>query len=155
MPVYGLTTWGYNDISRERSTMTVHAETLTDVNFVAQGALRDALHGAVSVLSLGLEITEQYGNRDQISNNVEPSASGQREIKIVFIYEDVVTKKLYNTEIPVADGDAYIVGGTDIIDLTDPDISAFRTAFEAYALSPYPALNAVSIKSGRVVGRNI
>ncbi len=154
MPVYGLTTFGYNDVSRERSTMTVHAIAIDAGNEGVQSGLRDDLHTATSALSLGIEVSEQWGNRDQIAGNSSMSASGHRELKIDFTIEDNVTFKTYHVEIPVADGDAFIIAGSDDIDMANATVIAWVDAAEAYVVSPYPAGNPISVLSGKVVGRN-
>ena len=77
-------------------------------------------------------------------------AMAQRELAIRFTYVDDVSNNKYRFDVP-GPVDAVIQSGTDVIDLANVLIAAFKVDFEAQCVSPEG--NAVTIIGARLVGR--
>lgn len=80
------------------------------------------------------------------------NVNAQREIGILFTYTDNVTGSLYHFTIPGGDLANLLAAGTDQVDTSKAKFTALKTAFETYCKSPVG--NAVTLVSGRLVGRN-
>lgn len=146
------------DSSNEVAQVGVQALELTAANFTAQLALQEALWTAVLGVSLGVRLKSQT---TVIVPNVAaaPAAvAAQRESKWLISYRDnsplvpgggapnAGYGKYFNIEIPVADvlnGDLF-VAGTDLGNWQGTTVAAewtaFVTAFQGYARSPYGGL---------------
>lgn len=128
--------------------------------------------GTVTVLSLGGLLT-QWGNFKTslgnivkgvlgketlvmdslvLSNDKPADSTAQVELKFQFNYEGNTSKKKYRFEVATPDTDK-LVSGTDIVDLTDPDVAAFVTAVEAMAKSPDDDSEGITIIDAELVGR--
>lgn len=94
------------------------------------------------------------GDATDISNTPPASANAQVELKWLVTYEGATTKKKFRQELPTADP-SKTVPGTDKADMTDTDIAAYVTAFEAVAKSPDDDAEAVNVLDMRIVGRNV
>lgn len=79
-------------------------------------------------------------------------ATAQRELGLLVTYTDSVTGKKYRLTIPGPKWATIGQAGTDMVDTADALWTAFVTAFEAHAVSEVG--NAVTVTSGRLVGRN-
>lgn len=78
--------------------------------------------------------------------------TAQRELGLLIIYTDSVTGKKYRMTIPGPKWATLGQAGTDMVDTSQALWTAFVTAFEAHAVSEVG--NAVTVTSGRLVGRN-
>jgi hypothetical protein len=113
------------------------------------------LRTAIGNIILGTVSRERWVGDSTLLSNTPPAAPGaQVELKFQFTYEGATTHKKFRVEIPTADA-SKTIAGSDMVDLTDTDVAAFVTAFEAMAKSPDDDTEAVNIIEGRIVGRNI
>lgn len=149
---YGLSILDY---SNETSGTKVNFGAVTALNIAGVLAQIGDLRTAITNIILGTIKSDRWvGDSTQLSN-VPPSDPGaQVELKFQFTYEGATTHKIFRVEIPTADA-TKTIAGTDLVDLTDTDIAAFVTAFEALAKSPDDDTENVNIIEGRLVGRNI
>lgn len=151
---YGLITW--QDRSKEKATMSFNLPDLAG-DGSNYGAIMTAFN---AVLAAVADVTE--GNifetalvawRNRIDNTV-PS-TGRREQKFLVRYQDNVTLRVYNLEIPLSDETAMPYNaGTDFVDIgnADAETVALLAALNTYVKSPTGgAITVISIES---VGRN-
>lgn len=144
------------DYSNEKTTSTVYVGPITVgtiVGFLTQfGALRDAIED----ITLGNISKESWVGDDTVLTNTPPTdAEAQREKKWLVRYTGDTTDKIYTLEI----GTAELAGGhlqpmSDMADLTETDMAAFVTAFEAIARTPDDDTETVTVQSIQFVGRN-
>lgn len=156
------------DYDREKSNMGFNTAAITAASIAGTltqfGALRTAI-GAIIIGNFSDEAL--YVNRTKISNVPATDPSAQRERKWLVQYEDTTQffdapvnaipnagyKSLHNMEIPTAKFTVTnLPNNGDEADLTETDIAAFVTAFEALVRSPYGG--AVNIVKMTAVGRN-
>lgn len=156
------------DYDREKSPMGFNTAAITAASLPGTltqfGALRTAIEG----ITLGSISDEAlYVNRTKVTNIPATDASAQRERKWLVKYEDTTEffdapvnaipnagyKKQFNVEIGTADfTTANLPNNGDEALLSQTQIAAFVTAFEALARSPYGG--AVNITQILAVGRN-
>lgn len=112
-----------------------------------------ALKTAVSAIILGNIVRDRWTG-DVTRFNVTPPTdeNAQRERKALVRYMDTTNFATYRMEIPTIDLVGRLLPGTDQIDLTETDVAAFVTAFEAIARSPDG--NAVNVLDIHAVGRS-
>jgi hypothetical protein len=141
------------DYGGETSRTAVYTPVLTAANFDATMALIDTLITAIGNLILG-NVWKQVRTAIETLGTKTPPADeeAQRELKWSIVYEDSTTYHRYRVEIPTPDC-TLLVANTDLLDLSAGAGAAFKTAFEAVALSPVG--NAVEVIEGRLVGRSI
>lgn len=94
------------------------------------------------------------GDATDISNTPPATPNAQIELKWLVSYEGASTKKKFRQELPTADP-SKCIAGTDKADLTDADIAAYVTAFEAVAKSPDNDTEGVNVLDISLVGRNV
>lgn len=125
------------DETRETATASVNGATLNAVNFDAQIALQDALQTAIEAVTLGnvWQLVRQ-ASAVRLTQVPPVSKAAQRECKCLIQYEDAITKKRYGVELPTFDL-TLLKLNSDEVDLTAGAGLALKTAFEAYAQSPY------------------
>jgi len=143
------------DASNEKSTMSFHVGEITAVTIAGFLTQFGALRTAVEAISIGALVTDSWtGDRTKYSAAIPSDKDSQRERKFLVIYEDDSTLAPYRVEIPCADYalSGLFAGSTDEVDLTQTEIAAFVTAFEALCKSPEG--NAVTVLQIRGVGRN-
>lgn len=158
--------FSFRDFDREVSTVTLNVVDQTAANFAAQNTLHTAFltawAGLINAVAASDGITIVRGR----SGAVPTDQTSAREVKWLVTYEDSSATltggsdnpsfgKLFNTEVPCAETDdpAIFKPNTDELDLTNEDVAAAVTAFEAYARSPNGGVpNVLSI---RRVGRAI
>lgn len=151
---YGFITW--QDRSKEKSTMTFNLPTL-----LADGSNYAAITTAFSAVLAAVEdVTEGnifehaiVARRTRVDNTIP--VTGRREQKFVVRYQDDVTLKVYNLEIPLSDETSMPYNaGTDFVDIgsADAEVTALIAAFNTYVLSPTG--NAITVISIESVGRN-
>jgi hypothetical protein len=148
----------YTDYSAERGTMTVRVPEITAVNFTATMGLITALENKTDLLSLGRPARRQVTvGLTQLSSLPATDTGAERETKWLVIFEDNVTKRLGQVEIPCAkrsDGDGPLTqGNTDDANLSHPAWQGWITAFQDVARSV--AGNPVTVIRAKKVGRNL
>ena len=144
-----------NDYNSERSTVTVRGVELTAANFDAQYTAFVQFYDALLGITLGLRVGSKFGNDIPIVAADTPASdpNAQRERKWLVRYSDATAMKNYKMEIPCADLSYLDPNNREYADLTDLDVAAFVTAFEAFVRSPDG--NTVTIDSIQHVGRNL
>lgn len=164
----GQLTFSFLDHSDETSRTLIQTGAVTAVSLpgllTEVGTLRDA----IAAITLGTVSGEALKVFDTSLSNARPaSALARRETKWLVRYEDTTAffddpvnaipnegfGKVFTITIPTADVADRVTPGTDLADLTDTEIAAFITAFEATARSPYGG--AVNVLSMQAVGRNL
>lgn len=154
MPAQHYGTFTVLDASEETSSTKFYfgaITALTIAGFLTQfGALRTALGNIIK----GTIQKEAWTGDSTVLSNAAPSDStAQIELKWLVSYEGNTSKKKFRTELPTPDTDK-LIPGTDKADLTDTDIAAYVTAFEAIAKSPDDDTEAVNVLDITLVGRN-
>lgn len=143
------------DYSNEESSTRVYFGAVTALNIAGVLAQIGDLRNALTNLVLGVLAKDMWvGDSTVLSNSTPASSAAQNELKFQFIYEGVTSKKRYRIEVPCADP-SKTVPNTDQIDLTDSEVAAFVTAFEALAKTPDDDTEGVNVLEGRLVGRNV
>lgn len=146
------------DYSDEETPITIFHGSITAgtlPGFLTEfGQMRDA----IDAITLGTIKKEKWVGDDTQLSDARPAApAAQRENKWLVFYRDVVTNKTHRCEIGTADvgtaGAPRIIAGTDLADLTNTEMAAFKTRFESFARSE--AGNNVVITKIQKVGRNI
>lgn len=154
MPSQHTGTFTVRDYSDETSAHTIHFGAITALSiagFLTQfGAYRTALGNIIK----GVIGKEQWVGDNTVLDNTSPAATdAQVELKFLLTYEGTTSKKKYRTEIPTPDT-SKLIPGTDKVDLTDSEVAAYITAFEALAKSPDSDTEGVNVLDMRLVGRN-
>jgi hypothetical protein len=121
-------------------------------------SLLDQATGAIAIVGTALGLLTKLNQAGtNISIQIDAGTAGlpaaadaQREWAIRWDYQDTTTNKHYRFDTP-GPIDAVVVAGTDLIDMGNALVIAFKAAFEADCKSPVG--NAVVLNSGRIVGR--
>lgn len=158
MPAVSKVHLTFLDDSLEKSSIDYYVPALTAVNFAA--SLDENTHstaGSIAALfaslSLCTPIADSLSAMDAKYAQTPPGSDfAQREIGLMLTYTDTVTGKSYRITVPGPDWTNIRSAGTDMADMTSVKMAAFKTAFEEHVVSPDG--NAVSLVSGRLVGRN-
>lgn len=144
------------DYSNEKSTVSVYNGSITALTIAAfltqVGALRTAIEGITKGVVVG---TSWVGDKDTLAATPPTDVFAQRELKWLVRYENVVSHNIYTMEIPTADPTDRLQAASDKADLTDTEIGAFVTAFEAIGRSPENDVDGVSVLDITLVGRNL
>lgn len=144
------------DYSGEKSTVTVlngSITALTIAAFITQfGALKTAIEGITKGVIVG---SAWVGDKDILAATPPTDVFAQRELKWLVRYENAVSHKIYTLEIPTADPTDRLLPQSDKADLTDTEIAAFVTAFEAIGRSPENDVDGVNVLDITLVGRNL
>jgi len=143
------------DYSEESSSTNFSIGAITAVSlpgFLTQfGSWKTALANII----LGTVSKDRWvGDATDISNTPPATANAQIELKWLVSYEGATTKKKFRQELPTADP-SKTIAGTDKADMTDADIAAYVTAFEAVAKSPDDDAEGVNVLDISLVGRNV
>jgi ABC-type transporter MlaC component len=144
------------DYSGERSRAKMHGTLLTAGNYVAQMALMATLLAAIDTITVGTISSTVVETVTKLSEALPVDQSALREIKALVRFQKTGGGgNIYRVLIPTPDFTqaGYIVPGTDLFDMTDPDIAAFVAAFEAYVLTPLG--EAIEVLNIREVGRDL
>lgn len=156
------------DYSREKASVGFNTAAITAASIAGAltqfGALRTAIEGITN----GVVAAEAlYINRSKLSNVPPVDPLAQRENKWLVTYEDVTEffdspvnaipnagyKGVFNIEIPTADlENVPMLPNTDDANMGEAAMSAFITAFQNLARSPYGG--AVVVTRVQFVGRN-
>jgi len=144
------------DFSDENSTVKIYNGAVTAVSIAgfltAFGGMRDA----VDDITLGTMHKEQWVGDNTVISQIPPTnVFAQRELKWLVTYQGDTTNNIHTLTIPTADPTGRLVPGTDLADLTDTEMAAFVTAFEAFARTEDSDLETVTVLEIRLVGRNI
>lgn len=144
----------YLDFSNEKSRFKVNSAVLNAGNIAAQITAFGNLITATNAIVLGSIAATKLHAVDTVYSAVLPTdVNAQRERKWLVRFQDDVNLRIGGTTIPTADYTGRLLPGTDLADLTDTDIAAFVTEFEAFAKSPDG--NAVTVLQMVAVGRNL
>lgn len=141
----------FRDYDGEVSNSGIWVATLSAANFTAQGTLAAAYQAAIEAILLG-----EPAAHKTIASNVITSAAkagttnAQREVKWLARYHDTSGRK-YTYELPTADFNQLAMN-SEFFDSALTTYSDFKTAFEAYAVSPGD-MSAVTLDSLQLVGR--
>lgn len=142
------------DYSEETSRTSFNFGAVTAVSiagFLTQfGNLRTALQNVI----LGTVQKEQWVGDSTVLDNTPPTEpAAQVELKWLVQYEGATTNKKFRVELPTPDT-SKLIPGTDKADLTDTDIAAYITAFEAIGRSPDDDEETINVLDITLVGRN-
>lgn len=152
--------FGYIDYSGERSGHDLYFATLTGANYDV--VVDDGGTGHIGQVRLSLAplTLANFTRRtvtatvfEEVDQSPPPNAFAQRELKAVFTYQDNTTAKLYRFEMPAPDLANIVSPNTDIVNMSQVDVAAFKSDFEAFCVSPDG--NPVTLISGRIEGRNL
>lgn len=152
---YGFHSTSVKDHSGESSKFSIRTDEVTAANYDAITTLMETLRDATLDITLGLHVSDSWGNRNQVgaSNGVAPEPESRRETKFLVSYSDDVNFALGSMELPCANVADYAQSGTDEVDLGNSEIAAFVTALEAVHRSTYG--NAITVQKITIVGRNL
>ena len=141
-----------NDFGAESSNVRVTAAAITAANHDAQVAAMTSFFDAMVAITEGLKVRQEYGNFDQILDGQTgaSSKSAQRERKWLVRYHDA--NQSWRLEIPCADLQYLDDNNKEYLDLASTEGAAFKSAFEAFVLSPDGL--ATTVDSVQHVGRN-
>lgn len=149
-------TWKLMDRSLETSSVTLTGPTLTGANYDAQIAEVAGISATLQAITLA-EVQKQtvVSYENAISADIPTSPYANRELKLLFSYNDTVTGRRGSFTVPAPDLASLTLGdNSDEVDLADAGVmAAFVTAVEGWALSE--AGNTINITSARIVGRNL
>ncbi len=151
---YGVLT--FLDFSGEKSTCSFNFEAVTVLNIVQHLVDFGALRAAIDAITSGTLCQDKWvGDRTKYSSVLPTDENAQRELKFLVMYEDDSTLDVGRMEIPTPDLSIadILLPGTDMVDLAEPTITTFVTAFELFARSQNS--NTVTVTGIRVVGRSI
>jgi len=146
------------DFSSEKSNWSINTVDLTAANVVAQLALIATLKTTVDAIVLTQPVADKvvYTGSGTGSGTPPTDPLAQRENKWLVRYVGDATFKVFSVEIPGADLTKLTTSPqTDFADLTDPDIAAFVTAFEAVVRSPDDPTETVTVRNIQFVGRRL
>lgn len=148
---------GFIDSCGERSSISVNVPTINAGNFATEiakyvvGDTTNIIGKLIALTACRLCTATVSLPKSKQAETLPTGATAVRELALLVTYQDDTTSKKYHIAIPGPDT-SKLVAGTDNIDPADADWQAFVTAFEAGVLSE--AGNAVSVLSGKLVGRN-
>lgn len=141
----------YRDFSRETSAMRLNTVDITAGNLAAQQTALTTLAAAADTITAGIQA--ERGIQVDVQGSSTPPASEEAQIekRWLVIYNDTQQYldpptdsvlnpgfgKLFQVEWPCADPTDHLQTNSDLADLTETDVAAFVTAFEAYVRSPY------------------
>lgn len=152
----GEVSFSIRDYSNEVSSHRIDIVDLTSANFdayVGAGGFIPDYYDALNGITLGNISRERITARNiLVSNAPAGSVYAQVELKWQLTYTDNVNGKQWQREVPTPDL-TLLVAGSDLMNMAAGAGLAFKTAFEAAAVSPDG--NAVTLNQVRVVGRNL
>jgi len=144
------------DYSNEKTTSTVYVGPITAGTIAGFLTAFGTLRTAIEAITLGVVSKESWVGDDTVLSNTPPTdAEAQREKKWLVRYTGDTTDKIYTLEIGTAElGGSHLQPMSDMADLTETDMAAFVTAFEAIARTPDDDTETVTVQSIQFVGRN-
>jgi hypothetical protein len=158
-------TYSFLDYDRESASTNLQTGAVTAVSLPGLLTQIGALRTAIGNIVVGTISGESlYAFRTRLSNAPPADPQAQRERVWVVHYEDVTAffddpvnaipnegfGKNFTIAIPTADfSGTHLLANSEDADLTDTEMAAFVTAFEAIARSPYGgAVNVTRIEAG-------
>lgn len=158
-------TFGFLDYDRETGSTNIQTGAVTAVSLPGLLTQIGNLRTAIQNIVVGTIKSESlYAFRTTLSNAAPADPQAQRERVWVVHYEDVTAffddpvnsipnegfGKNFTVAIPTADfSGTHLQTNSEDANLADPEISAFVTAFEALARSPYGgSVNVTRIQAG-------
>lgn len=154
MPHYG--TFSIGDFSHEKASYSFFSGDITAVSIAGFLTQFGALRTATEDIILGVLQKEKWVGDDTILSQAFPTnVFAQRELKALITYQGDTTLKKFQLEIPTFDPTGRMIAATDDIDLTETDMAAWVTAFEAIGRSPDDDTETVTVLFGKLVGRNL
>lgn len=148
--------YGWIDNSNERTRSTLYfvdVDPLTNPGLAALGTGVNAVRTALDTVTL---LNETEVSFRMILHTAAPtppaSVLAQRETGLRLSIADTVTGDVQKFDLPGADWTVYRTSGTDVADLTKPDLAALKTAIETHCVSK--AGNTVVVASGHFYGKN-
>ena len=157
MPHYG--TFTLLDETGEKSAMKFYHGAITAANLGGYLTEFGNMRTATEALTRGTMHKERIVMDDTLLNSALPGDNlAQREFKLLVVYRDVVTQKIFTMTIPTADLTQveFVPGAGDNIRLDAPvAVADWITAFETIGRSPDNDANGVEVVQIRAVGRNI
>lgn len=143
------------DFSGEVATMSLGLPNITNANFENY---RDTVIGNLVSALAGITLCEwdswQMFTEVYTDVGTLPSSPyAQRELRALFTCVDTGTGKKFVVGIPCPDLADMAIAGTDVINLANVEVAAYVAAVELHTVSPQG--NAVSVISGKLVGRNL
>lgn len=143
------------DYSEETSSFNFKIGAITALNIAGVLAQIGDWRTALGSIIIGVLKSDAIVlDRNNYTNTPPSDTNAQVEMKWLVSYEGNTSKKRFRTELPTADT-SLLIPGTDKADLTDTDIAAYVTAFEALAKSPDNDAEGVNVLDIRLVGRNV
>lgn len=156
----GKVTLAYLDAGGQRSTVSLHHQSLSAANIdaiVGANGDIDDLVTAIGNLTIGQLAGVKSLARDSDSSSTPSSApEAQREMKWLGRYSDDVSGDVYQFEIPCPDitnSELYTPGKEKEAVMSHANWGAFKTAFEVLVRSKTGA--AVTFLGAKLVGRNL
>jgi hypothetical protein len=143
------------DHSKEESGSKIHFGVVTALNLPILLTQLGNLRTSIENMIKGVIKKDMWVGDSTIRNNQPPTdPSAAVELKLRFDYEGATSKKRYRVEIPTADT-SKLLENSDEVDLLDPEVAAFISAFEAIGRTPDDDAETINVLGGRMVGRNI
>lgn len=128
------------DYSEESASMGFHFGAITPASLAGFLTQFGALRTATEAIVLGELTDDQWvGDATKYANAAPTDTNAQRERVWLVSYEGTTSFSKYTLTIPTGNFDlaGVFLPGTDEVDLTQPAIAAWITAFEALARTPY------------------
>lgn len=142
------------DYSMSKSSFSFSFGAITALSlpaFLTQfGALRSALQNII----IGTIAKERWVGDETILSNIPPlESAAQRELAWRVYYAGTEgSRRLKHCDIATADT-GLLLSGSDMADMSDPNIAAFVTAFEAIATDPEDEEAAAIVAKIQLIGR--
>jgi hypothetical protein len=123
-------------------------------NYAAVKTLVDALEAAVkNVVDMTVPVVEIGNNYDDDAATIPTTTNAARSNKIALLCQDNVTKKFLTRTLAGPKTGLALVAGTNLLSLTVNPMLAFKTAYEALALTEDG--NTLTLIEARVTGRSL
>lgn len=143
-----------NSFEDRPSRTRVRVIELTSGNFATWVSDMADLGSAIDGIINGVRSTEKRIADEIFLSRTRPSSTeAQREKKWLVVYEDDTTHKLYRNEIACADLTLLTSGSDKITAFPTGPLADFKTAWEAYVLSPDG--NTVTLSYLEYVGKRL
>lgn len=144
------------DYSGEQSTVNVYNGAITPASLPGFLTQFGALKSAIDAITLGVIAKEVWvGDDTTLSSGFPSNPFAQRELKWLVRYTGQTNGGIYTVTIPTADPTGRLLPNSDFADLTQTDMAALVTAFEAIARTPLSDTENVQVLSIELVGRNL
>ncbi len=155
MSHYG--TFTFLDETGEKSAMKFYHGAITATTLAGYLTQFGDLKAKTQALTRGTLHKERIVMDDTLLDSALPGDNlAQREAKLLVVYRDVVTNKVYTLTIPTVDLThvTFVPGAKDNIRLDTTEVAEWITSFETLGRSPDNDANGVEVIQIRAVGRN-